>query len=72
MLSQIFPTMDKHDTNAPIEAKHLESVDDDLKAERQSAAAAMDVTLGEMLEVDATPQQEKKVLLKLDIMYVLP
>jgi len=30
-------------------------------------AAAQDVVLGEMLEVDATPEQERKVRLKLDL-----
>lgn len=72
MLPQIFPTMDKHDTDIPTEANHVESVEDDIKIEPQSATAMKDVSLGEMLDVDATPQQEKKVLLKLDIMYVLP
>lgn len=32
-------------------------------------SAAQDVFVGQMLEVDATPKQERKVLWKLDLVY---
>jgi hypothetical protein len=40
---------------------------DDLKLERE-ISIAKDVDLGQVLGVDATPEQERKVLLKLDLM----
>lgn len=42
---------------------------DDLKV-KEEATLARDVGLGQVLEVEATPEQERKVLRKLDIMYV--
>lgn len=42
---------------------------DDLKL-KDEATLARDVGLGQVLEVEATPEQERKVLRKLDIMYV--
>lgn len=43
---------------------------DDLKASRMPSAAR-DVALGQMLEVEATPEQERRVVWKLDLVYVL-
>lgn len=40
---------------------------DDFKLEPQ-ASVAKDVDLGQMLGMEVTPQQERKVLLKLDLM----
>lgn len=40
----------------------------DVKGE-EVPAAAQDVVLGEMLEVHATPEEERKVLRKLDLVY---
>lgn len=40
---------------------------DDIK---EAAPAAQDVGLGQMLEVESTPELERKVLWKLDLVYV--
>ena len=40
---------------------------DDIKA---AVPAAQDMDLGQILDVQSTPEQEKKVLLKLDLVYV--
>lgn len=42
---------------------------DDLKAARLPSAAR-DIALGQMLEVEATPELERKVVWKLDLVYV--
>lgn len=55
--------MEKQRTNQSSAGKALDC--EDLKVEPQMSA-----TLGEMLLVDSTPEQEKKVVRKLDMMYV--
>ena len=61
--------MEKHETNTPT-GEYLESLHDGLKNETQ-LSQAKDATLARMLDVEITPQQERKVLFKLDLMYVL-
>lgn len=68
-LSQLVFIMEKHETNTPT-GEHLESLHDGLKNETQ-LPQAKDATLARMLDVEITPQQERKVLFKLDLMYVL-
>lgn len=60
--------MEKQTSNDP--SGDTKDMDDDLKASRMPSAAR-DVALGQMLEVEATPEQERKVVWKLDLVYVL-
>lgn len=54
-----------------MEKQHQHETDlHDDKVDAATQSAARDVGLGQMLEVQATPEQERKVLWKLDLMYV--
>lgn len=57
--------MEKSYSSPPPENPEL----DDLKL-KEEATLARDVGIGQVLEVEATPEQERKVLRKLDMMYV--
>ncbi|KAK1149736.1 hypothetical protein N8T08_005290 [Aspergillus melleus] len=62
--------MEKQPSNGNSAPGEIHEVDD-LKLQREPSIVR-DVDIGHMLEVDATPEQEKKVLWKLDMMYVEP
>ncbi|RAL05389.1 MFS general substrate transporter [Aspergillus ibericus CBS 121593] len=57
--------MEKPHTNPPSETPEL----DDLKL-KEEATLARDVGIGQVLEVEATPEQERKVLRKLDMILI--
>lgn len=47
--------------------RHLEDTDD---LKEVAPSNTRDVNLGQMLEVEATPEEERRVLWKLDLLYV--
>jgi hypothetical protein len=59
--------MEKQPSNVPTGPPPVENELDDLKL-RAEASLARDVDLGQMLEVEATPEEQRRVLWKLDMM----
>ncbi|KAL5363352.1 major facilitator superfamily domain-containing protein [Aspergillus floccosus] len=61
--------MEKQPSNVPTETPPVENDLDDLKL-RAEVSTARDVDLGQMLEVEATPEEQRRVLWKLDMILI--